>query len=954
MVADGGIPASPTPVIPSTDKRRSDQLLVPPTMSFGLSDKKDRKLTALPSHLVPKVRWEPLPASTTGTAPAGRSSHSMARHTDRHLGDSFHIIGGFTAPSCGRREREVAAFRTPDDASLATPGGYSRLEWQPVRGELPQRLVSPVACTIGSSIVVFGGYDVDAGCATNAVHVYDSERGEWLTLPCQGGSPPQTFEHAAVACDGDRQMLVHGGRGGEASPAFDNLFTLELGTQNIHYRPLKPAATSVLGDRDGLRTLFKAPVRRAHTLCKGSESGRAYLFGGFGSDNRVSDELHVLDLEHCIWIAVEPDGAKGQFPRARAYHTSTVLGCYMAVFGGEDEDGLPLDDLHLLHLPTLLWTCPQVQPGPTEGLDPRSNGEGGGEAATASPAQDAQNDVAPNVEKGKSTAAIEKGDVDGAAEGEEEEEEMSARAHGPGVRSRHAAISLPKGSISGAYSFIVFGGVGSSGNFLDDAHSLVLELAPDPPGPIGFPRVSVTAASSDAALDFCTSELQNNLRRAQAEHAQRMDAGREELKHLAQEVLNLQTCTMAVQAQEYKNGNLARDAQERERAGQQELLCRKQQQLEDQNEAKAKLREFQIELERLNAKVARLQGAAMADEAQLLPVTDIELIEDETAQHVQDDKAPTGEVIRGEAYWRGTTVACDVIKLFKETSVCSTLITSSRKKGERDREKLEEQQRRAQEHENWEQATWRELRILSRLRHPNLQEVYGASMSEDSVLLVCEPNLIRLSQHMSTLEMPLGENEKLYVALDVANALEYLHAKGVAHRHLAEENVLVKDPQAISVKLAGHFAARVTCRAANKAADKSLKAIESESENGYALLSRDNCQTRPEQGYSGSRRSSKGDAGAAANVPDPRTTDVMAFGSFLGWLWAGADMDESLKLVMRKCGLSDPAIRPSARVIQKALQTVQHGDIDELPEVTGDPSVESALADLAVVSDEDC
>merc|ERR1719386_172233 len=106
---------------------------------------------------------------------------------------------------------------------------------------------------------------------------------------------------------------------------------------------------------------------------------------------------------------------------------------------------------------------------------------------------------------------------------------------------------------------------------------------------------------------------------------------------------------MAVQAQEDKNANFAREAQDRETAGQQELL-RRQQQLEEQNEAKAKLRELQIELERLNAKVVRLQGAAMADEAQLLPVADIELLQEDEAKIVQNEKAPTGEMICGEAY----------------------------------------------------------------------------------------------------------------------------------------------------------------------------------------------------------------------------------------------------------------------------------------------------------------
>merc|ERR1711988_902742 len=87
---------------------------------------------------------------------------------------------------------------------------------------------------------------------------------------------------------------------------------------------------------------------------------------------------------------------------------------------------------------------------------------------------------------------------------------------------------------------------------------------------------------------------------------------------------------------------------------------------------------------------------------------------------------------------------------------------------------------------------------------------------------------------------------------------------------------------------------------------------------------------------------------------DPRAADVMAFGALLRQLWAGAEMDQSVHLVAEKCSSSDAAMRPSARIVQKALWAVQQGDVEELPLVVGDTSLESALADLAIVSDEDC
>merc|ERR1712167_99425 len=143
------------------------------------------------------------------------------------------------------------------------------------------------------------------------------------------------------------------------------------------------------------------------------------------------------------------------------------------------------------------------------------------------------------------------------------------------------------------------------------------------------------------------------------------------------------------------------------------------------------------------------------------------------------------------------------------------------------------------------------------------------------------------------MERPLGENEKLYIALDVANALEFLHTKGVAHRQVAEENVLVKDPASISVKLAGHFAARVVygwmtkklkaCAEPQTEQDPCSPRSRSGSNEPFSAVSK--TSRRSFTGLSADALSldgsiRKGDLRGSEQRagPDPRTADIMGFG----------------------------------------------------------------------------
>jgi serine/threonine protein kinase len=75
----------------------------------------------------------------------------------------------------------------------------------------------------------------------------------------------------------------------------------------------------------------------------------------------------------------------------------------------------------------------------------------------------------------------------------------------------------------------------------------------------------------------------------------------------------------------------------------------------------------------------------------------------------------------------------------------------------------------------------REARILASLNHPNIAGIYG--VEERAIVM----ELIE----GDTLAAPLPLNEALEIALQLTQALEYAHQKGVVHRDLKPANIKI-------------------------------------------------------------------------------------------------------------------------------------------------------------------
>jgi eukaryotic-like serine/threonine-protein kinase len=82
----------------------------------------------------------------------------------------------------------------------------------------------------------------------------------------------------------------------------------------------------------------------------------------------------------------------------------------------------------------------------------------------------------------------------------------------------------------------------------------------------------------------------------------------------------------------------------------------------------------------------------------------------------------------------------------------------------------------------------REGQLLASLNHPNIASIHGVEVSGDVRALVLElvegPTLAERLSHG-----PLPPDEALPLAIEIAQALEYAHERGVIHRDLKPANV---------------------------------------------------------------------------------------------------------------------------------------------------------------------
>lgn len=373
-----------------------------------------------------------------------------------------------------------------------------------------------------------------------------------------------------------------------------------------------------------------------------------------------------------------------------------------------------------------------------------------------------------------------------------------------------------------------------------------------------------------------------------------------------------------------------------------------------------KLADAEDEITRLKAMLKRLEGSQnIFSASKLLNFEDVQICQDDVGIEQSNKCTPLGNVNRCSGFWRGALVTVESIRMQgldevfevkkspvgRNTGPGNTAPRASVIQEASAMQKRLQAAAQTKQRKRWESAARQELHIISRLRHPCLLEYYGAATNGEELLLVSEPPLIPLSQRLVE-QPPLPDVDKLDVALDLSHALEYLHARGITHRHITEENVFLKDLPHIAVKLGGLLPARLSCRA-----------------TGATFVS--SCYEPPPPGQSIL-------VPTQDEAKDPRKADIFGFGALMMHLYSGHKPepgkalrsmlgvlsddrieDKSIQMVIMKCMEKDPAHRPSARMTLKALTAVADGEVAGMEALNDDPSMQSALADNTCPLDDD-
>ncbi|XP_069420602.1 kelch domain-containing protein 3 isoform X3 [Ovis canadensis] len=188
------------------------------------------------------------------------------------------------------------------------------------------RRVNHAAVAVGHRVYSFGGYCSGEDYETLRqidVHIFNAVSLRWTKLPpvrpaARGQAPVvpyMRYGHSTVLIDDT--VFLWGGRN-DTEGACNVLYAFDV---NTHKWSTPRVSGTVPGARDG------------HSACVLGKT--MYIFGGYEQlADCFSNDIHKLDTSTMTWTLI---CTKGNPARWRDFHSATMLGSHMYVFGGRAD-----------------------------------------------------------------------------------------------------------------------------------------------------------------------------------------------------------------------------------------------------------------------------------------------------------------------------------------------------------------------------------------------------------------------------------------------------------------------------------------------------------------------------------------------------------------------------------------------------------------------------------------
>jgi hypothetical protein len=797
----------------------------------------------------PSIKWEKKassPASQIRFRPVSRKSFGFVKPNVMGA-DSFFVLGGH----CKTEEQamEIPVLR----------GDGKDYSWECAKNAMPVAAYGHAAVVVNSRrIVIFGG--IQAGENSHGVHVFDPQKMEWNSIPRQGDWPEARRDMAY--CCFQRKLVIHGGyrlqplseeqrvletvhdKSKEAKRAEEMKKFLPRGEhawEGLEMVTMDDAWSAEVGSR-GI-TWHRLPIRKfavyGHTAVEWED--RVVFFGGVITttskdpmssgfpEKSYANSIHVLaNLQSAAWLDVENEGPKAAIPKARAYHSATMVDQYMIIYGGYDSNQVLLQDVCTLHLPSMTWTKPTL---------------------------------------------------------------ISPMADVPYGRAFHGA------ALRGFNEIFIFGGTTETPLEGKPCSEEVYSLTIVPP-PAQIPQEifqdmlssllervqrTVDALASDYSRETNVLQIRAALAEDGLSNAELTNKGlNEQMSHLRDQRDRFEERITKQQEQIY------------EMEGKAEMV---------KKQAGDTVARTELELQRLQRKVKKLlgpqSGASATIDGEELQI----LLSDES--QVSDFQTVLAPHRLSPGVWGHAQVGCETLL---------GVAVDAR----------------------WEEAMNIETRVLQQLRHPHLMESYGTVPHKHGLVFLQEPIF---ETWFDFLMDDTTNEEKVNIAFEIATALDFLHARGVAHTNVSLESVFVKSLDPLSVSLGRLHSSRISCRVHRVAVVPSK----------YHLTVPDLASAR--------RTRSLEDF-------DPRCEDIAALGSLMTAIFIQQEVSASqrvaqidriknrnIQMMVMACLDKDPKHRPSARMMVTALASLKNGEVPQLQRLPVDPTVNAPLVDIEFDAD---